>query len=489
MSKAGNFTAYQQYRPLPDTVTPAINNWASFLMQKEEQQARQQERDRNWAEKEQAKKQANLDKYIIDLDPKDSGVQEINDLHGVYIQEVNKQLEGLIPILDKNDPTDPEWRKAKRKADKFLKYPEMIKAMTDAIAAPHKDYLEGRDSKYVIDADIDNNFKDFKNFKPIIDENGDPAVKVGNETFTYADIINGKTPIKATPKFDMDKHAQELAKNLTKSLDEKITYDPNDPFRQITSTAVNQDELKAITKLTDINGNPTQYGASYLKQLGINPNSEEAKTKLAELETALNEKTLAYLPEKYKEDIDFTAKNQAATLAQRERQNREENAIKRESNAIRRQIAQGKGEIKKPVEITSFIPLPKEESEAEEKGLRGFSIADNSISVTPSENITETVKSLWIDPKSKRIKVKVIKVNDKGTTGATEEEVVYDTANKQGSDVQRFTAEILKKGRGLNLNQTHTELKKMIEKENELAPATTPTPKKKNKKNASEYGL
>ena len=114
MSKSGNFTAYQQYRPLPHTVTPAINHWASFLMQKEEQQARQQERDRNWAEKEEAKKQANLDKYIIDLDPKDSGVQELNDLHGVYIQEINKQLEGLIPILDKNDPTDPEWRKAKR---------------------------------------------------------------------------------------------------------------------------------------------------------------------------------------------------------------------------------------------------------------------------------------------------------------------------------------------------------------------------------------
>jgi hypothetical protein len=67
MSKAGNFAAYQQFRPLPDTVTPAINNWANFVQQKEAQANLQRERDLNRKEREDAKRQGDLDRWAKNL--------------------------------------------------------------------------------------------------------------------------------------------------------------------------------------------------------------------------------------------------------------------------------------------------------------------------------------------------------------------------------------------------------------------------------------
>lgn len=345
MSKAGNFAAYQQFRPLPDTVTPAINNWANFVQQKEAQANLQRERDLNRKEREDAKRQGDLDRWAKNLIPHDSGIADLNALNGRILQESMKEYERHIPTLLKGDINDPNYLKSKLAVENLHALPDKLKQLSGQKAAELKDYLEGRDSKYIIDPELDNLTKDYSQWSGGIDpDTGELIIKMGDKVMPYKDAINSQ--IKPIPKFDMDKHAQELAKALEKNIKPREIWDANRNMT-ITETQIKPEDFDAITDLT-LDGKPTQYGISYLAQTGYdlgNLETEEGQAKLKELQTALQEKVFTYLPKEYKEKFNTARQNAKDNLAFKRQELASDNANKAADRNLKKQIAQGKGEL------------------------------------------------------------------------------------------------------------------------------------------------
>ncbi len=347
MSKAGNFAAYQQYRPLPDTVTPAINNWANFVQQKEAQANLQRERDLNRKEREDEKRQGDLDKWAKNLIPIDSGIADLNALNGRILQESMKEYERHIPTLLKGDINDPNYLKSKLAVENLHALPDKLKQLSDQKASELKDYLDGRDSKYIIDPELDKLTKDFSQWSGGIDpETGELIIKMGNEVKPYKDAINSQ--IKPIPKFDMDKHAQELAKALDKTAKEnkKEVWNPITNSHELTY-GIKDKELEAVTKLT-LDGKPTEYGISYLAQAGFDMSkleTEEGQAKLQELEKALLEKTSTYLPEGFVQKYDSASVDRQKRLAFDRQKLASDNANKEADRNLKKQVAKGKGEL------------------------------------------------------------------------------------------------------------------------------------------------
>ena len=476
MSKAGNFAAYQQYRPLPDTVTPAINSWANFVQQKDAQANLQRERDLNRKEREDQKRQGDLDRWAKNLIPHDSGIADLNALNGRILQESMKQYERHIPTLLKGDINDPNYLKSKLAVENLHALPDKLKQLSDQKASELKDYLDGRDSKYIIDPELDNLTKDYSQWGGGIDpETGELIIKMGDKVMPYKDAINSQ--IKPIPKFDMDKHAQELAKALEKNIKPTEVWDAKRNMT-ITETQIKPEDLDAITDLT-LDGKPTQYGISYLAQTGYdlgNLETEEGQTKLKELQKALQEKVFTYLPKEYKEKFDTSRQNAKDNLAFQRQKLASDNANKAADRNLKKQVAKGKGELKETPKITDFTVLNANQTKKVKdipSTFRGFNVAKNNFAITNTNKdvpVEEVVKSIWIDPNSDRVIIKGIKYETNLEAlgkAPTKTEFTYDTENAP-DEVGRFTSQL-----DMDIETFHSKLGNRAGIKKQAKPKTT----------------
>ena len=416
MSKPGNYTAYQQYKPQDNGTIQAIQHWAGFAEQKRQNDIQTEQRDKQLQNQEDKDKQANLDKWLSYDSIPMTGVENVDMAHAKIAAADRSELQRLVGELVKTpDKFSEQGIALQMQIDKIQKNPAVIKTMVSAPLKLAQEYFSGADTKYVRTPENENFFSNLKDAKFTRNTNGDPAFiikdpKDANKeiVLTEAEILNLEKVAPLIPKFDWDKLVKDNAEILNKKPHSKTAIDPTTGYL-VTSEGYEEPTVAQIATnmFSDKNGKPTEYAISFLAQKGIYDMKDLSYEKLQELEQQFVTDITPFLVSKegIKTNTNELQKQKlAADIAYKNQKlNQGQQTINLKAN-----IAAGKGELKKPVTITDFSQLPKPDG----KGRIGFNVNDNALTVTygPKGNQVERkVTGIWVNPKdNKDVKINYI---------------------------------------------------------------------------------
>jgi hypothetical protein len=501
MSKPGNYTAYQQYKPLDNGTVQALQQWSSFAQQKQQADQLQEQKSKEFEYKANKDKQEEIDKWLSYDSIPSTGVDNVDKFNAKIMASDQDGLRKYVEELSSINPNSSRGLELRTIIKNVQGNPAKIKNIISAPLELAKKYMQGRGTEYVQTSENDAFFENLKNAEYTRNpETGEPAVIIkdpnnpeNTKILTEAEALNLQSMVPLIPKFNWEKLVKENAEILNKKPPVTATQDPI-TGHIITSEGYQPDTIESIAKnmFSDDNGKPTEYAISFLKQKGITDKEAlEDPEKLAELQNQFITDISPRLVDKngIKTNTNRIQEGKARVDAEYKRA---QLALKQQEVNLKTAVAAGKGELKKPVTLADFKKIPKLDG----KGRIGFNVADNALIVSygaKGNEVERKVTGIWINPKDrKEVKVTYIetgqRANALGSKQPYSQKKTFDSTT-DGEMAGTFSAEL-----GLTLEELHDSLMSKVPKPKTTTKSkgtTTPktTTKKKTKPNASSYGL
>jgi hypothetical protein len=496
MSKPGNYTAYQQYKPLDNGTIQALQHWSNFYEQKRQNDIAQEEKDKAFQNQAKKEKKANIDKWLSYDSIPMTGVENVDMAHAKIAAADRAELQRLVgELVNTPDKFSEKGISLQMQIDKIQKNPAVIKGMVSAPLKLAQEYLSGVDTKYVRTPKNENFFSNLKDARFTRNENGDPAFIIKDPkdptkdiVLTEAEILNLEKISPLIPKFDWEKLVKDNAAILNKKPPVEQSIDPKTGYL-LTREGYEKPTIEQIAKnmFSDSNGKPTEYAISFLAQKGIDIDSIP-DGELQNLQDQFITDITPFLVNKdgikpntnnlkrLKDESDIEYKRRMAAVAERNANTKVEVGI-------------GKGDIKKPLTPASFTDLGEKLSSKTKKKRRVFGIEDNNLIINnKKENTQEIAQNFSIDPNNPNSLVV-----EGYTVTKDEEGVEQRTPFSYGSysnpeDVLRFTSEAK-----MNIKEMHQALMNVagLKPTPKAKPTSKPkaTTKPKTKPKASDYGV
>ena len=453
MSKPGNYTAYQQFKPQDNGTIQAIQHWSGFAEQKRQNDIAQEQRDKQLQNQEEKDKQAKVDKWLSYDSIPMTGVENVDMAHAKIASADRTEIKRLASELLKTpDKYSEQGIALQMQLDKIQKNPAVIKGMVSAPLKLAQEYFSGADTKYVRTPENENFFANLKDAKFTRNTNGDPAFIIKDPkddtkeiVLTEAEILNLEKVAPLIPKFDWDKLVKDNAEILNKKPHSKQSIDPNTGYI-ITEEGYDEPTVSqsATNMFSDKNGKPTEYAISFLAQKGIHDLKDLPYEKLQELEQQFVTDITPFLVNKEGIKTNNNQTNAEKLRADIAYKNAKLGQGQQAIN-LKASIAAGKGELKNPVTLADFKQLPKPDG----KGRVGFNVVDNALTVSygPKGNQVERkVTGIWVNPKdNKDVKINYIETGKKpdayGTAQPYSTPGTFDSKN-DGEMAGTFSAEL-----------------------------------------------
>jgi len=462
MSKAGNFTAYQQYKPKDNGTIQAIQHWSNFYEQKQQNDKLQKQRDNELQFKIDKEKADQIDKWSespkIDL----TGVANLDQFKAKSMNFFMQQRQPLVEKLASTKQGSPEYIDAVMKLKRIDQFPAQLNTITNNEIEDAKKYSKGKGKDYVRTEEGEAMFSNTLNpdirynpetadFAFMMPDSEDPTKKV---PVTSQEYLNGQKPVKLMPRYDDEKWTNENIKLLKQKIPVKTVYDENSNSYIKTTGYDKETEIIPFVRTSLFeNGEPTEIGFSFASELGYKPKDM--------LDPAIQEKIITHYTDRLSpalamgEDVKWDDKRAMYTLKNKQLAQKTQNDAAKLNLATAK--AQGEGKVQAPPSSTSFVKIPK----ANAQGQVGFSVNENNLIVTSGygdSQVSETVKSIYIDPKDKnRVIVNTVKTGKKldgRKVVPYEEQMTYDSKTDP-DNASRFTSDI-----GVPIDKMHASLSK-----------------------------
>ena len=479
MSKPGNYTAYQQYKPKDNGTIQALQHWSNFAQQKEQADKANEQKEKQLEYQANKDKQAEIDKWLSYDSIPATGVDNVDKFNSKIMASDQEGLRKHVEELSSIDPNSSRGIELKTIIKNIQGNPAKIKNIISAPLELAKKYTMGKGTEYVQTPENDAFFENLKNAKYTRNpETGEPAVIIedpndpkNTKILTEAEALNLQAMVPLIPKFNWEKLVKQNAEVLNKKPPTTTTIDPTTGYL-VTSEGYGEDTIETIAKnmFSDDDGKPTEYAISFLKQKGVTDSKElENPEKLAELQQQFITDITPYLVDKNGIKTN-TNKIQAQKAATDAAYKKAQLAIKQQEVNLKAQIAVGDGKLKTPTTLADFKQIPKPDG----KGRIGFNVTDNALVVTygPKGNqIERKVTGVWVNPKNnKEVKVNYIETGQKpdayGTKQPYSEKKTFDSAT-DGEMAGTFSAEL-----GQTIEELHGSLMSKVPKAK-----TNPKPK------------
>ena len=287
MSKPGNYTAYQQYKPKDNGTIQALQHWSTFYEQKKQNDALQEQRDKEFDYKVEKDAQDEKDKWLTFPKFESTGVSDVDQFFGSAIQTINQERIKIVEKLEGYKKNSPEWTKEFIKLKKLDLFPEKFKTITNQQLQDGKKYFSEKGKTFVATAENDNAFENLRNpdirFNPdtmeigfVVKDSTDPTK---TKVLTEQEMLNGASAFTLIPKFSDTKWTQENIKLLNAK---PPVYMDNDPVTKKPILKTGYDKEKSIKPYVQtslfIEDEPTEQGLSFGTQLGYTPKQLKDKT-------------------------------------------------------------------------------------------------------------------------------------------------------------------------------------------------------------------
>lgn len=497
MSKPGNYTAFQQFKPLDNGTVQTLQHWSTFFEQKRQNDIDQEQQDKTLKNQAEKEKQANIDKWLSYDSVPMTGVENVDMAHAKIVAADRAELQKLVgELVSLPDKFSERGIALQMQIDKIQKNPAVIKGMVSQPLKLAQEYISGVDTKYVRTPQNDNFFSSLKDARFTRNDNGDPAFIVKDPkdpskeiVLTEAEILNLENITPLIPKFDWEKLIKDNAEILNKKPHSKQSIDPATGYL-ITEEGYDQTTIDTVAKnmFSDKNGKPTEYAISFLAQKGIYDTNNIAPEKLQELEQQFVNDITPFLVNK-----DGIKPNNYALQRQK---NETEAEYKRRMAGVAEKNANtnfsrgvGKGEIKNPITANSFTDLGERLSNVTKKNRRVFGIEDNNLIINnKKENTQEIAQNFSIDPNNPNSLIVEGYTVTKDEEGVETRTPFSYNSYSNPNDVLRFTSEA-----GMNVRQMHKTLMNVAglkpKPKAKAKPKAKPAAKPKAKRKASDYGV
>lgn len=364
MSKPGNYTAYQQYKPLDNGTTQALQHWSNFAEQKRQNDIANEQRDRQLKNQKEKDDREWVDGLLKQEPIKATGISSVDELNAIIAFKTRQERLRLVGEMIQEKPGSLGYLQKKSLLESNDLIPKEINGIKNQILENAKKYAEGRDTSFTVDPYLDDFYKNVENSEIVIDpktqkvvvliqDPEDPTKKI---SFTHQDVMNGKGDFKLTPKFNIQTMAKESAKLLNAKPNSEDRIDPATGYL-LTEEGFDQPTIEQLAKNTfsDQDGKPTEAAISLSKQQGI-----------YNLEEISSPENLAKLEAQFIKEIDplMISKNKIKTntIELQRKKNETDAAYKNrmagvaEKNANTKvEIGVGSGKIQKPVSMTDFV--------------------------------------------------------------------------------------------------------------------------------------
>lgn len=290
MSKPGNYTAYQQYKPLDNGTIQAVQHWSNFYEQKRQNDIAQAQKGKELQGKAEKDKQDWVD-GLMQLDPiKATGESSIDEINRQTLQMVQNKTNEYVSEIQ-NEPKGSKKYIELMSSIIATKYiPKEINETQSAVLNAKQDYTKNRGSKYVIDPKLDKFYENINKAEAVFDPKTkkivylveDPKDPTKKLPITYQSILDGQGLFKPTLKGDWNKELISDADQLNKAKREKEEYDKANNI--VTADAgLKPEEIRQIAESKFINedGSLTEKAKSNLMEKGIydyDPNSPNKTT-------------------------------------------------------------------------------------------------------------------------------------------------------------------------------------------------------------------
>lgn len=476
MSKPGNYTAYQQYKPLDNGTTQALQHWSNFYEQKRQNDIAQEQKDKEQEYKVEKDKEKKREEWLKYDSAPATGVKNYDIFAANSLALGQKELFKSVEEYEKLPKGDPRKLQLEFKIARLQKLPSDFKNLTTPTLKIAQDYYANPD-KWVRDPAIDNFLSNLDNAEFTTNDIGESGIIVKDKkdpsktrVITLQEAMSDGGIVKLTPKFDYDKFVKDNAKILNEKPHSKTERDPETGYL-ITTEGYDEPSIQQIARslFIDGEGNPTEYANSFLAQKGIYNYDPKAEQKIP-IGIAEN-KTVGPENEKPKTKLDELVDQFIADLTPRlvDKQGLKTNtnniqqqkadtdriykmgklAQGQQANDTKIAVETGKGNIKKPITKKSFTYGGKDKN-----GRDIFGIVENNLIIeNPKENTQDVVQGITINPDNP----KDIIVN--GYTKSKDEDKVeqrtpftYNSSDNP-EEVLRFTSEAK-----MNIRQMHQTL-------------------------------
>lgn len=489
MSKPGNYTAYQQYKPLDNGTTQALQHWSGFAEQKRQNDIANERKDKETQSQKEKDDRTWVDGLLKQDSIKATGVKDVDELNANIAAKTYEERTRLVGELLQEKPGTSGYLKKMALLNANGNVIPEINGIKNAVLENAKKYAEGVGTLYTKEPYLDAFYKNVEKAEIVIDpqtqrpvvlieDPEDPSKKI---TLTHQDIMNGKGDFKLTPKFDMETSAKEAAKLLNSKPNSEDRIDPETGYL-LTEEGFSESTIQQLAKNTfsDKDGKPTEAAISFSKQQGIYDLEEISKPEnLAKLEAQFIESIDPYMISKNKIKTN-TNKIQEAKAAQKAANDAAKlNQGWAKINQKTQELL-GTGKIKtKPNPNVDFVTKSNQEG----KSSFGVNIAENKFSII-NENkdvtVEQQIRDISIDPGTNG-KVMITGTVYEETPGdfsgkkPTKTDFFFESTTADGlAQIEKVAAHI-----GMNRQQLYDLIKnRMPKKEKE---ASQPNPKAKAK--------
>lgn len=495
MSKPGNYTAYQQYKPKDNGTIQALQHWSNFAQQKEQADKANEQKEKQLEYQANKDKQAEIDKWLSYDSIPATGVDNVDKFNAKIMASDQEALRKHVEELSSIDPNSTRGIELKTIIKNIQGNPAKIKNIISAPLELAKKYTMGKGTEYVQTPENDAFFDNLKNAKYTRNpETGEPAVIIedpndpkNTKILTEAEALNLQAMVPLIPKFNWEKLVKQNAEVLNKKPPSKTEIDPKTGYL-VTTEGYQPETVESIASslFMDDNGKPTEYAISFLKQKGItDKESLENPEKLAELQQQFITDITPYLVNKQGIKTN-TNKIQEAKAAQKAANDAAKlNQGWAKINQKTQELLDT-GKIKtKPNPNVDFITKSNQEG----KSSFGVNIAENKFSIiNQNKDVTveQQIRDITIDPNTNG-KVMINGTVYEETPGdfsgkkPTKTDFSFDSSNAKGlAQVEKVAAHL-----GLNRQQLYDLIKNRMPKK----PKPATKAKVKTKRKASDYGV
>lgn len=492
MSKPGNYTAYQQYKPKDNGTIQALQHWSNFAQQKEQADKANKQKEKQLEYQANKDKQAEIDKWLSYDSIPATGVDNVDKFNAKIMASDQEALRKHVDELSSIDPNSTRGIELKTIIKNIQANPAKIKNIISAPLELAKKYTMGKGTEYVQTPENDAFFENLKNAKYTRNpETGEPAVIIedpndpkNTKILTEAEALNLQAMVPLIPKFNWEKLVKQNAEILNKKPPSKTEIDPKTGYL-VTTEGYQPETIESIASslFMDDNGKPTEYAISFLAQKGIHDIKDLPYEKLQELEQQFVTDITPFLVSK--EGIKTnTNKIQEQKLAQKTANDNAKLGQGWAKINLKSQELIGTGKIQvKPNPDVDFVTKSNQKG----KPTFGVNIAENKFSIiNQNKDVTveQQIRDITIDPNTNG-KVMINGTVYEETPGdlsgkkPTKTDFSFDSSNAKGlAQVEKVAAHL-----GLNRQQLYDLIKARIPK---AKPSVT---KPKAKRKASDYGI
>ena len=499
MSKAGNFTAYQQYKPKDNGTIEAIQHWSNFYEQKKQNDQAQKQRDNELQFRIDKEKADQIDKWSespkIDL----TGVANLDQFKAKAMSFFMEQRYPIVEKLVSTKQGSPEYIETMMKFKKMDQFASQLNTITSNEIEDAKKYNKGKGKEYVRTPEADAAFESTLNpeiiynqktgdFAFMMPDADDPTKKV---PVTAQQYLNGEKPFKLMPRYDDEKWTAETIKTLKQKIPVNVVYDENsNSYIKTTGYDKETDIIPYVRTSLFEDEKPTEIGYSFAAELGYKPKDM--------LDPTIQENIVKHYTDRLSpalaDGIEKKWDDKRAMFTIKKKQ------IEAKIDNDKAKLQQGLAKINlKSQELIDTgkiqsVPDPNVDfvtkSNQNGKPTFGVNIAENKFSIVNKNEdvkVEQQIRDIKIDPKANG---KVIisgtiyeeVPGDYSGKKPAKEEFTFDSSTAEGlAQVEKVAAHLK-----MNRQQLYDLIKARMPKQQ---PTTKPTTKPKTKRKATDYGL